>query len=159
MSNLYTLTNSFMQIQTMIEDGQDGLNDTLESIDAAIEEKLENIGKVIRNLDGEVSALKSEEKRLADKRKSIENNIKRLKDYAEDNLTVTGKDKLKVGLFTFAMQKNPPSVQINDESLIPKRYYVPVDPRLDKSSIKDLLRSGESVPGVELVRGKSLRIR
>ena len=159
MSSLYNLTHDFMQVQSLIEDGGEGLQDTLEALDLAIEDKLENIGKVIRNLDGEVSALKNEEKRLADKRKSIENSVKRLKGYAKDNLNVTGKDKLKAGLFTFAMQNNPPSVQINDESLIPKEYYVPVEPKLDKSTIKELLRDGKTVPGAELIQKKGLRIR
>src|SRR5690606_9289213 len=110
------------------------------------EDKLENIGKVIRNLEAEVNAYKEEEKRLADKRKSIENNIKNLKQYAEEALRVTGKRKVKAGLFTFSIQKNPPSVVINDEKLIPKQFYVPVEPKLDKSTIRDLLKNGESVP-------------
>jgi len=159
MSSLYELNKDFMQVQSMIEEGQEGLQDTLESIDLAIEDKLENIGKVIRNLDGEATALKNEEKRLADKRKSIEVNIKRLKDYSEDSLAITGKDKIKAGLFTFAMQNSAPSVKITDEQLIPKRYYNEPAPVLSKKAIGEMLKEGESVPGAELVQGRHLRIR
>ena len=159
MAKLYELTNDFQQVQSMIEEGHEGLEDTLEAINLSIEDKLENIGKVIRNLEAEVNAYKEEEKRLADKRKSIENNIKNLKGYAEEALRVTGERKIKAGLFTFSIQKNPPSVVINDEKLIPKQFYVPVEPKLDKSTIKDLLKNGESVPGAELVQSEGVRIR
>ncbi|MGY0692943.1 siphovirus Gp157 family protein [Virgibacillus sp. FSP13] len=159
MTTLYDLTTDFQQVQSMIEEGNDGLVDTLESINLAIEDKLENIGKVIRNLEGEAAAFKDEEKRLADKRKTIENNIKNLKLYAEQALKATGERKLKTGLFTYSIQKNPPSVNITNQELIPERFYVEVDPKLDKATIKDLLKSGETVPGVELVQGEGLRFK
>lgn len=156
---LYELTDDFMQVQSMIEDGQEGLEDTLESINLEIEDKLENVGKVIRNLEAESAAFKEEEKRLADKRKTIDNNIKNLKLYAEQSLKATGQRKVKAGLFTFNIQKNPPSIDITDKDLIPQKYYVPVEPKLDKQTIKDLLKNGENVPGVELVQGEGLRFK
>lgn len=161
MANLYELTNDFKIIQAMIEDGQEGLEDTLESIELAIEDKLENIGKVIRNLEGETAALKAEEKRLAEKRKSIENNIKRLKQYAEDSLRTTGERKVKTRLFTFTIQKNPPSVVVDDEKLIPKRYYIEQEPKLDKRKLINELKemNAEEMPGVRLVQKEGLRIR
>src|SRR5699024_1438734 len=112
----YDLTDNFQKVQSLIEDGGEGLQDTLESIELAIEDKLENIGKVIRNLEAEAKAFKEEEQRLADRRRSIENNIKHLKQYAENSMIVTGDKKIKAGLFTFSIQKNPPSVQIYNET-------------------------------------------
>jgi|SRR5690625_3057404 len=159
MAKLYELTSDFMQIQEMIEEGHEGLEDTLESINLAIEEKLENIGKVIKNIEGEVAAFKAEEKRLAERRKTLENEIKNLKLYAEQQLKATGERKVKAGTFTFAIQKNPASVRVEDENMIPKNYFVEVSPKLDKTTIKDLLKNGEKIPGVELVQGESLRIR
>lgn len=156
---LYELNESFQQIQTLIEEGQDGLQDTLESIELAIEEKLENIGKVIKNLEAEANAFKEEEKRLADRRRSLENNIKHLKQYAENSMVVTGDKKIKAGLFTFAIQKNPPSVSVFNDVIVPKKYYVPVDPKLDKTKIKEDLKNGENIPGVELKQSESLRIK
>jgi len=161
MSSLYDLTQDFKQVQTLIDEGGEALQDTLDSINLAIEDKLENIGKVIRNLDGEMEMLKNEETRLADKRKALETNKKRLKMYVEDQLAITGKDKVKTGIFTFAMQNNAPSVKVTDEKLIPKRYFLPVEPKLDKKALKESLKEMgvESMPGAELVQGRSLRIR
>ena len=156
---LYELNEAFQNIQTLIEEGQDGLEDTLESINLAIEDKLENVAKVIKNLEGEAKAFKEEEQRLADRRRSLENNIKYLKQYAENSMLVTGDKKIKAGLFTFAMQKNPPSVSVFNDLIVPKKYFVPVDPKLDKNKIKEDLKNGESIPGVEMKQGESLRIR
>ena len=159
MATLYELKTDYLEIQQLIEDGAEGLEDTLESLEAAIEDKLEGIGKVCRNLDGEVAALKAEEKRLADKRKSIENNMKRLKQYAQDTMLDSDMKKVKTPLFTFNIQKNAPSVSVIDDALIPKHYYVPVDPRLDKKGILERLKAGESIPGVELQQTESIRIK
>ena len=161
MSSLYDLTQDFKQVQSLIDDGGEDLRDTLEALNLAIEDKLENIGKVIRNLDGEIEMLKNEETRLADKRKALEANKNRLKMYVEEQLAITGKDKVKTGIFTFAMQNNAPSVKVTDEKLIPKRYFLPVEPKLDKKALKESLKEMgvESMPGAELVQGRSLRIR
>lgn len=159
MSTLYELKNDFQKVQALIEDGGEGLQDTLESIELAIEDKLENIGKVIRNLEAEAKAFKEEEQRLGDRRKSIENNIKHLKQYAENAMIVTGDKKIKAGLFTFSIQKNPASVSVFNDVIVPEKYYVPVDPRLDKKKIKEDLKNGESIPGAELKQSESLRIR
>lgn len=159
MAKLYELNTAFQEVQSLIEDGQEGLQDTLESIELSIEDKLENIGKVYRNLEGEVAALKAEEKRLADKRKSIENNIDRLKAYSQDALAVTGKDKVKAGMFTFAMQKNAPKLIVLDENDIPKDYLIEQQPKVDKNLLKEAIKNGEKVPGVALEQGRSLRIK
>src|SRR5690606_32690570 len=69
--NLYELTGAYLQIQNMIEEGAEGLEDTLESLNDAIEDKAEGYGKIIRNLEAQANALREEEKRLADRRRSI----------------------------------------------------------------------------------------
>jgi hypothetical protein len=47
--------------------------DTLQAIEEVLEDKVENIGKFVRCLDADIEAIKTEEKRLADKRKALEN--------------------------------------------------------------------------------------
>jgi len=159
MTTLYELSSNFMEVQSLIEEGNEGLQDTLDSIDLAIEDKLENIAKLIRNLDGDAAALKNEEKRLADKRKSIENNINNLKQYSQSALEATGKRKLNAGIFTYSIQKNPPSLSILDEKKIPQKYYEEVEPKLNKTAIKEKLKNGDDVPGAELHQAEGVRIK
>lgn len=159
MSSLYSLTGDYLQLQEMIEDGHEGLEDTLESIEDAIEDKLEKTTMIIRNLETEIAGYKAEEERLAKRRKTAENTVKRLKQGMEDAMLASGRKKVKTKLFSFNIQKNAPSVAVLDDALIPKQFYVPVDPRLDKKGIMERLKAGENVPGVELKQSESLRIK
>src|SRR5690606_5753154 len=128
--NLYELSTNYLQIQEMIMEGAEGLEDTLESLNDAIEDKAVGYAKVIKNIEGQVLAIKEEEKRLAERRRSLESNIKRLKENLELSMLDTGKKKIKTNLFTFNIQKNPPSVKILDEEAIPSDYLVKQKPKI-----------------------------
>ncbi|GIN74000.1 hypothetical protein J14TS2_44750 [Bacillus sp. J14TS2] len=157
--NLYELSNSYQQIQSMIEDGQEGLEDTLESINDAIEEKAVGYAKVIRNLEGQANTIMEEEKRLADRRKHLERNIKRLKDFLEASMINNNLRKIKTELFSFNIQKHPPGLEVLDDKQIPEDFLIPQDPKLDRKTIIQELRSGKEIPGVQIKQGESLRIR
>ena len=156
--NLYELSIAFQEVQNMELDPK-AMKDTLDSIEDAIENKAENIAKLIRNLESDVSAYKEEEDRLKTKRQATENKVKWLKTYLEDNMKLTGKTKFKSGMFNFSIQKNPASVNILDERIIPKEFLIPQLPKIDKTALKDVLKTGVEVPGAELKQTEGLRIR
>ncbi|RWR06715.1 siphovirus Gp157 family protein [Siminovitchia fortis] len=157
--NLYELSTAYQQIQTMIEDGQEGLEDTLESLNDAIEDKAVGYAKVMKNLEAQANAIKDEEKRLAERRKSLENNIKRLKDSLEAAMISSDMKRIKTELFSFNIQKNPPSVFVRSEKSIPEEYFIPQEPKLDKKALLADLKEGKEVPGVEIRQSEGLRIR
>nr|DAY11299.1 MAG TPA: resistance protein [Caudoviricetes sp.] len=156
--NLYELSVAFQEVQNMDLDPE-VMQDTLDSIEDAIESKAENIAKLIRNLESDVAAYKEEEDRLKTKRQATENKVKWLKTYLEDNMKMTGKTKFKSGMFNFAIQKNPASVNITDEKAIPEEFLIQQPPKVDKNSLKEILKRGIEVPGVELKQTEGLRIR
>lgn len=156
---LYEMSNKYQQVLSLIEDGHEGLEDTLEALSDAIEDKVENIGKLVKTVEAEATGLKAEEQRLADRRKSLESNIKRLKEYAYQSMLDAGMKKIKGSLFTFSIQNSPPSVEVLDDSIIPIGYFVQPAPTLDKNAIKEELKLGHEIPGVQLKQGESLRIK
>lgn len=156
--NLYELSLAFQDVQNMDLDPE-VMKDTLDSIEDAIESKAENIAKLVRNLESDVSAYKEEEDRLKTKRQATENKVKWLKTYLEDNMKLTGKTKFKSGMFNFSIQKNPASVNITDEKIIPEEFLIQQPPKVDKTSIKEILKRGIEVPGAELKQTEGLRIR
>ena len=85
--------------------------------------------------------------------------MKWLKTYLEDNMKLTGKTKFKSGMFNFSIQKNPASVNIIDENILPKDFLIPQPPKVDKTALKDVLKTGVEVPGAELKQTEGLRIR
>lgn len=156
---LYELTDAWQQVMEMIEDGEEGYADTLESINEAIEDKAENTAKVIKSIEAEAEVLKVEEKRLADRRRAMENKAKNMKVYLQEQLELAGKTKIKGTLLTVAIQKNPPSLNVLDQSLIPQNYFVQLDPQLDKKALLAAIKEGQEIAGAEIKQGASVRIR
>lgn len=156
--NLYELSQNYLAIQEMDLEPET-LKDTLDSIEEAIEVKAENIAKWIRNLEADKKAFEEEEKRFKEKKQAADNRIKSLKLYLEDNMRLTGKTKFKAGFFSFAIQKNPPSVEIFDEALIPEQFLIAQPVKIDRAGIKELLKAGKEVPGATLKQTEGLRIR
>lgn len=154
---LYELTEIYLNLKDMdIEEGD--LNAALENIDDEIETKADNIAKVLRDFDGDIEALKSEEERLAKKRKAIENRQKHLKEYLQNAMLVLDKRKFKTDLFSFNIQKNATSLKILDESKIPEDYYK-IEKKLNKNDLKEAVKNGLFEDAAELVQTESLRIR
>lgn len=154
---LYELTEMYLNLKDMdIEEGD--LNAALENIDDEIETKADNIAKVLRDFDGDIEVLKSEEERLSKKRKAIENRQKQLKGYLQNAMLVLDKRKFKTDLFSFNIQKNAPSLKILDESKIPEDYYK-IEKKLNKNDLKEAVKNGLFEDAAELVQTESLRIR
>jgi transcriptional regulator of heat shock response len=133
--------------------------DTLSSLEDAIEDKAENMAKLIRCLDADAKAIKDEEQRLAERRRTIENRISSVKEYLQNQMEVAGLDKVKRPTVTVSIQNNPPSVNIVDESLIPSTYMIAQAPKIDKKGILTALKNGEEIYGAEMVQGRSVRIK
>jgi seryl-tRNA synthetase len=134
--------------------------DTLASLQDAIEVKAENIAYVIRSKDLEVDVIKAEIKRLQDRCKSVENAKERLKTYLEEQLTLANVDKVKTPYVTVALQNNTPSVQIADENLVPAEFItIETIRKIDKKSLLQRLKDGETFDGISIHQGRSLRIR
>lgn len=158
--NLYELTDSYLKVLELIEAGEENLDDTLESINDTIEVKAENYAKIIRNLEGNVNMLKAEIERLNSRKKSIEGNIDRLKENLKQAMILTGKEKIKTGLFNITVANNPVALNIFDESKIPENFFTyETIKKMDKSTIKFLLKAGQVIEGAELTQGKGLRIK
>ena len=154
---LYELTEIYLNLKDMdIEKGD--LNAALENIDDEIETKADNIAKVLRDFEGDIEALKSEEERLAKKREVIENRQKQLKEYLQNAMLVLDKRKFKTDLFSFNIQCNAPSLKILDESKIPEDYYK-IERNLNKNALKEAVKNGLFEDAAELVQTESLRIR
>ena len=157
---LYKLVNQYKQISNMAEEiDKQTLIDTLESIEEGINDKAENIAKLIRTWELETFMIKEEEKRLATKRKTIESKTNNLKEYLQKQLELYGVDKINSPTFNISLRLNPHKVNITDESLIPLQFYTTPAPVISKAEISSILKAGGKVPGAELIREKGLQIK
>lgn len=130
----------------------------LDELEGEITTKADNIVRYMRNLSAEADALKAEEDRLYQKRKAVENKHERLKAYLATQLMMAGLRELKAGIFKLRFQPTTPAISIIDESAIPEKFWV-IEREVSKQSIKEAIKNGEAVPGIEIRRGETLVIR
>lgn len=170
MANLYEITQDYLKIMSMMEDPEldpQTLADTMEAIDGELEVKAENYAKVIKNLEGDIAAIKGEMDRLSAKKKTLENNIKNMKSALQMAMETTGKIKFKTELFSFGIQKNVPSLIIDTDDVyaIPEEFLKYKDPDVDKTALKEALINGDDATRkmlsgyAHIEQGQSLRIR
>ena len=162
MSTLYELTAQMQQLLEMAEDpdiDEQVLADTMEGIEGEFEDKADGYAKVLAQLGAQQMALDHEIERLSARMKTIERNIKVMKDGLQQSMMVTGKTKFKTSLFSFAIAKNPASLVIDDEDAVPEAYKVPQPPKIDKKKIKEDLKAGAQLDWCHLTQTESLRIK
>lgn len=153
---LYEITDAYLSLDEA-EKTEDVIK-VLDGIKEEFDKKAENTVKVIRNFEADIQALKDEEKRLADKRKSLEKKKEDLKEYLYFNMERMKVKKINAGLFDINIQKNPPSIKILDEATIPLRYKI-LTYNLDKKLMKDDIKKGLEIKGIELEQSEGIRIR
>lgn len=152
------------------EDGvvPDELFDEILDCDSEITVKVENCAKAVKMIegeaiviDGQITALNAEIERLTKRKQSTEKAAEHLKDRVAEFMVSVGKEKVKTPLFT-VYPKTTVSVNVIDENKLPidlRRQTVKVEYKPDKKLIKELIESGESVSGAELVHTTRLQIR
>lgn len=154
---LYELASQYAYLNQMIEDGEispESLEEVLRSMEGDIEIKVENIVKLIKNAQAEAKAIKEEEDRLATRRRQLEAKEQRLKQYAQDQLTIAKLEKVQAGIFKVRLQKNPTSVDVFDETKIPTQYRESQPDKILKKEVLEALKAGESVEGAKIAPEK-----
>lgn len=166
---LYELTSEFLQLQALLEDpdiDSDVITDSMEAINLDLEDKADGYAKVIRNMEGSLAAIKTEQERLASKKNLLEAGIKRLKDNLQESMIATGKRKFKTNLFSFGIQKNggadPVIVDVETYELPDECVIITEAP--DKKALAAFLKDPENKEYYSKFahfadRGESLRIK
>lgn len=126
------------------------------------DEKIGGTARWILDLKGDILKLKEEEKRLADKRHVLENRAESLKRYL--GYALNG-EKWKDEVVTVGYTKSTKVEIENEESFIKwasrghKVYLRQKAPEIDKTSIKNALKTGEEVKGAKLIETYSINIK
>ena len=153
---LYELTEIYENIENLDDDVN--VASALATVDGELEDKLESIAKMIKNLDAKAKAYEDEEKRLKAQKLATKNRIGDIKRYVKENLEAIGKDKVEAGIFKWSLQFGRGRVEITDETKIPDEFFV-TEVKPLKTEIKKAIEEGVITEGAEIVREKSLRLR
>ena len=162
---IYEITNDYLQLMQMMEDPEldpQTLADTMEGIEGELEDKADNYARVMKNMEADLNGIKAEIERLSTRKKTIENNIKRMKEALQFSMETTGKTKFKTELFSFGIRKNAPAVVMDEPYIenVPERFLKYSDPTINRTAIKEAIQNGEDLEGLaHLEQSKSLTIK
>lgn len=155
---LYEIDKALMDFEFEIdEETGEILNAAdLDELNLAREQKIENIGLYIKNLEAEKEAVKHEKDNFADRQKRLEKKIESLKGYLTYALDGQKFSTPKVAV---SFRKSE-SVLVKDKWLIPDSYMnLSVVREPNKTAIKNALKRGEEINGVELLEKRNISIK
>lgn len=121
------------------------------------DQKIENIGCFIKNLEADAAAIKAEAKNLAARAKAAENKADHLREYLQFCL---GGEKFQTPRLAVSFRHSK-KVEVDPDRLydIPEEYLRYKEPEPDKKAIGDALKAGEEIPGCGLVESVSMIIK
>jgi hypothetical protein len=166
---LYELTAEYERLLQLAsdpdpdEDDVEGITEALATIGAQLEQKAAGIGAVLAQLDAEASVLRQEEQRLSVKRRRIELNAERLREYVCEQMRARNIESIHGGTFCLKLKQCPPSVVVDNLASVPPEYlrHKPAPaPEVDKQKVLKAMREcGEFVPGTRVQSGVRLVVK
>lgn len=160
---LYEIDNAIREVLESAADPETGeLVDEalLEQYDKLImdrDQKVENIGLYIKNLEADAAAIKAEAKNLTARAKAAENKAEHLRNYMQ--FCLNGQ-KFQSPRLSVSFRKSQ-KVEVDQNRLfeIPDDYLRYKDPEVDKKRVSEALKAGEDIPGCTLVDSVSMIIK
>lgn len=141
--------------------------DTLDGIEEAFEDKAENIACLIKQLKYDIEMLKKEKANIERRRKAKENQLESVQNYLMECMKKIKRTKIDVPKAKISIKNNAESAYIPDENEFVKicilkgltKYLRYKDPEINKTAVKNDLKSNIQVMGAELKRTTSLIIK
>lgn len=131
--------------------------DRLNALEMERDRKISNVACWIKDLKAEAEAIKAEKQALEKRQKAAENKAESLKQWL---LFALNGEKFKDSRCSISYRKSE-KVVFDDGfcfSSLPAQFKkVTIEPK--KTEIKDYLKTGETIEGVELVESSNIQIR
>ena len=156
---IYEIDQAIMECVDL-ETGEIIDTEQLDKLQMEREKKLENVACWIKDLKAEAEALKNEKQALAERQKVAENKAESLKKWLEYALQG---EKFKTPKCAISFRKSE-AVEVTDEGLnnLMKEHdelLTYKTPEPNKTAIKQALKDGLNVAGVQLVQNTSTIIK
>jgi len=164
--SLYTLSLEFATALDKIMDSdlpEDCIADTIEGMSMEVVTKAQNVTAYMLNLSAEAEMIKAAEKKMAERRKAIENRAEKFREYLKSSMEMTGITEIKANDGSFCAKlliDRDEVVVINDDLLLPPEFInVVTTTAPDKAAIKKALKAGIEVPGAVIEKRNRLEVK
>lgn len=159
--NLYELNSEYQRVIELLEtcEPEDQLlvMDLLSNIGLERDDKIENTGRYIKNMESSIEMIKAEEKKLAERRKSIESKCGRVRDWLDFNLAGQKYESASVSISY--RKSESVEVDVPVEMLPANLVRTKTTHEPDKATIKSLLKNGEVIEGCYLVTKQNMQVK
>jgi hypothetical protein len=163
MAHLYELAKNHQEAFNTLSEMElpaEAINDTLEGLSGEVRDKCRSVAMWRENQLLIVKAKKELAKKIDAEAKSMELAANKMLDYLDFNMRLCGITEIDCEYFKIKYRNNPPSVEVTDPDLVPVDFIkTTTKESINLSEIKKEINAGRSVPGAQLVRGKTLQIK
>ena len=163
MSNLYEITNSFVELMSKAEEGElteEEYNKIGEELAVQLQAKSSNIIGYYQNENALIEAIDTQIKRLQDLKKVKQNSIDRFKKYVKENMERLEIQKIETELGTLSIAKSPISVEIVNEDEIPEEFKDTITTvKTNKKKISDNFKATGEIPNGVIIHTNNTNLR
>lgn len=166
---LYEITAQYQRLMDDIAEGNipaEAVKDTLDAVEGEFDLKLDNLACYVKSLNAEAKAIKNEIDTLTERMKSKQAEADRLIEYMYGEMSEVGKDKIETARCKLTIKQNPEAVTISDNAAFIEWAQINNDdlltyarPTINKTKIKETIKSGETVPMCSITRGQRLEVK
>lgn len=165
---LYELAGDYRELMDKLESGElseELLSDTLEGIRGAIEEKADGIACMLKALEADAAAIKAEEDKLSERRKSKERVYDRMRAYLSDMLLHAGVTNVETPRSQIRFRKSEAVIVDHEADFIRwaeenrDDFLNYKEPSINKTAVKKALLAGEEIAGARIETRQNLQVR
>lgn len=156
--NLYEIKQEFEKAIEECVDMETGeiINPArLDELNMVLTDKRENVALYIKNLSAEAKAIDEEAKNLTNRKRVLNNKVEGLKKYLADNLEG---HKFETAKVVVSFRKSE-QLEINSTEHIPAEYLISQEPKIDKVALKNSIKQGIEINGVQIITKQNIQIK
>lgn len=149
-----------------MKEQEDKLLEALSDLKGDFDSKAESVSLYIKELEAGTKLLGESIKNLQSRKKAMENKVERLKSYLITSMEIFNEHQIWTDKVRITVRNNAPSVLVYDEKAFINQYKGNRDdllkysePTINKTAIKDALKSGEDIAGATLEAKKTVIIK
>lgn len=158
--NLYQITSAFPMLMDQEEMSEEEKRKVEEELTVLLQNKSQNIIGYFRNNELTITAIKEEEKRLAEARKNLEQRNENFKKYVKECMENAGFTKIETALGSLTIAKSPISVEITNEDEVPSEFKQEiVTTKIDKKAIADNFKQTGEIPNGVIINTENTNLR
>jgi hypothetical protein len=160
--SLFNISAEALEIVSALEETGEltpGIEALLKINQNEIQDKSFSYGYIVKTIEGDITTIDEEIKRLTSLKKAKNNIVDRMKEAVINALHIYGLEKISSPTLTLSVRRSEAVEIISEEQLADEYKVTKVTTAPDKIRIKEAIKSGKDVEGAVIRENYSLQIK